>query len=130
MVYYLFMRGQKNKIICLLVRVIVPLLGRKWYEYFPIVFEFDPISNDFYPSISDSEYSISLTDLYPNAQKLHFYDVDIHYNLIRQKLTLYISDSIFEHKYENKYGISDIHPYSIHFHPYMQLLNSIRSAPV
>ena len=90
MVYYLFMRGQKNKIICLLVRVIAPLQGHKWYEYFPIVFEFDPIWNDFYPSVSDSEYSIFLTDLYPNAQKLHFYDVDIHYNLIRIRLRIQI----------------------------------------
>ena len=38
---------------------------------------------------------------YPNAQKLHFYDVDIHYNLIRQKLTLSVFDSVFKHKYEN-----------------------------
>ena len=48
------------------------------------------------------------TDPYPYAQKLHFYDVDIHYNLIRQKLTLSVSDSVFEHKYENKYDISNI----------------------
>jgi len=71
----------------------------------------------FYPSVSDSEYPISVTDPYPNAQKLHFYDVDIHYNLIRQKLTLSVSDSVFEHKYENKYNISDIRPYPIRFHP-------------
>ena len=68
-------------------------------------------------SVSDSEYQISMTDPYPNAQKLYFYDVDIHYNLIRQKLTLYVFDSVFEHKYENKYNISDIHLYSIRFHP-------------
>ena len=47
-----------------------------------------------------------------------FYDVDIHYNLIRQKLTLSVSDSTFEHKYENKYDISDIRPYPIRVHPY------------
>ena len=47
-----------------------------------------------------------------------FYDVDIYYNLIRQKLTLSVSDSVFEHKYENKYNISDIRPYPIRFHPY------------
>ena len=46
-----------------------------------------------------------------------FYDVDIHYNPIRQKLTLSVSDSIFEHKYKNKYDISDIHPYPIRLHP-------------
>ena len=57
-----------------------------------------PVWKGFYPSVSDFEYPVSVTDPYPNAQKLHFYDVDIHYNFIRQKLTL----SIFEHKYENK----------------------------
>ena len=72
----------------------------------------------FHPSVSDSEYPISVTDLYPNAQKLHFYNVDIHYNLIRQKLTLSISDSVFEHKYKNKYDISDICLYLIRFHLY------------
>ena len=41
--------------------------------------------NGFYPSVSGSEYPISVTDLYSNAQNLYFYDVDIHYNLIRQK---------------------------------------------
>ena len=49
-----------------------------------------------------------------NAQKLYFY---VHYNLIRQKLTLSVSNSIFEHKYENKYDINDIPPYPIRFHP-------------
>jgi len=75
--------------------------------FFSTIFEFNPVWKDFYPSVSDSEYPISVTDPYPNAQNLYFYDVDIHYNLIRQKLTL----SIFEHKYENKYNISDIRPY-------------------
>ena len=32
--------------------------------------------------VSDSDYPIYVTDTYPNAQKLHFYDVDMHYNLI------------------------------------------------
>ena len=94
------------------------------------VFEFDPVWKDFYPSVSNSEYPISVTDSYPNAQKLYFYDVDIYYDHIRQKLIVSVSDSVFEHKYKNKYDISYIHPYSIHFHPYMQLLDSIRSAPV
>ena len=62
--------------------------------------------------------SISVTDLYLNTKKLHFYDVHIHYNFIWQKLTLSVSDSVFEHKYENKYDISDIRPYPIRFHPY------------
>ena len=92
-------------------------LGWKWYGYFPTVFEFDPVWKCFYSSVSDSEYLLSVTDPYPNAQKLHFYDVDIHYNLIRQKLTISVSDSVFEHKYENKYDISDIRPYPIRFHP-------------
>ena len=72
----------------------------------------------FYPSVSDSEYPISVTDPYPNSQKLHFYDVNIYYNLIRQKLTLSVSDSVFEQKYENKYDMSNIHPYPICLHPY------------
>ena len=71
---------------------------------------------DFYLSVSDSDYLLSVTDPYPNAQKLHFYDVYIHYNLIRQKLTLSVSDSVFKHKYENKYNISNIHPYPIRLH--------------
>ena len=62
-------------------------------------------------------YPISVTDPYPNAQKLHFYNVDIYYNLIRQKLTLSVSDFVFEHKYENKYDINDICPYPIRFYP-------------
>ena len=49
-----------------------------------------------------------------NAQKLYFY---VHYNLIRQKLTLFVSDPVFEHKYENKFDISDIRPYPIRLHP-------------
>ena len=44
----------------------------KWYGYFPTVFEFDPVWKSFYPSVSDSKYSISVTDPYPNTQKLHF----------------------------------------------------------
>ena len=81
------------------------------------MFEFDPIWKGFYSSVSDSEYLLSVTYPYPNAQKLYFYDIDIHYNLIRQKLTISVSDSVFEHKYENKYDISDIRPYPICFHP-------------
>ena len=69
----------------------------------------------FYPSVFDFEYPVSVTDPYPNAQKLHFYNVDIHYNFIWQKLTI----SIFEHKYENKYDISNIHSYSIRLHLYV-----------
>ena len=71
---------------------------RIWYRYFSIVFEFNSIWKNFYPSVFDSGYSISVTDLYPNTKKLHFYDIDIHCNLIQQKLTLSISDSIFEQK--------------------------------
>ena len=81
------------------------------------VFEFDPVWKGFYPSVSDSEYPISVTDSYPNAQKLYFYDVDIYYNFIRQKLTLSVFDSLFEQKYKNKYDISDIRPYPIRFYP-------------
>ena len=61
-----------------------------------MVFEFDLVWKDFYPSISDSGYSISVTDPYPNSKKLYFYDVDIHCILIRQKLTLSFSDSVFK----------------------------------
>ena len=75
---------------------------------FPIEFEFDPVWKGFYPSISDFEYPIFVINPYPNAQKLHFYYVDIHYYLIRQKLTLSISDSVFEYKYKN-----NISPYPI-----------------
>jgi len=82
-----------------------------------MVFEFDPVWKDFYPSVSNSEYPISVIDSYPNAQKLHFYDVDIRYNLIWQKLTLSISSSVFEHKYKNKYNISNIRSYPIRLHP-------------
>ena len=96
----------------------------KWYGYFPTVFEFDPVWKDFYPSVSDSEYSISVTNPYSNTQKLHFYDVDIHCNLIRQKLALSVFDSVFdsvfEQKYENKYDISNIRPYPIRLHPQSQ----------
>ena len=88
---------------------------------FPTVFEFDPVWKGFYLSVPDSEYPISVTDPYPNGQKLHFYDVDIYYNLIQQKLTLSVSDYVFEHKYENKYDINNIHPYPIHLHPYSHL---------
>ena len=31
------------------------MTGCKWYEYFLIVFKFDPIWKSFYPSVSDSE---------------------------------------------------------------------------
>ena len=68
----------------------------------------------FYPFVFDFEYPVSVTDPYPNAQKLHFYNVDIHYNFIWQKLTI----SIFEHKYENKYDISNICSYPIRLHLY------------
>ena len=50
---------------------------------------FRPYSNSmqsgrvFYPSVFDSEYSISITDPYLNTKKLHFYNINIHYNLIR-----------------------------------------------
>ena len=66
---------------------------------------------EFYPSIFDSGYSISVIDPYPNTKKLHFYDVDLHYNLSRQKLTLFVSDFVFEQKYKNKYDISNIHSF-------------------
>ena len=71
---------------------------------------------EFYLSVSDSEDPISVTDPYPNAQKLHFYDVDIHYNPIRQKLTISVSDSVFKRKYENKYDFNNIRPYPIRLH--------------
>ena len=54
----------------------------KWYGYFLTVFEFDLICESFYPSVFDFEYLMSITDPYPNAQNLHFYDVDIYYNFI------------------------------------------------
>ena len=71
----------------------------------------------FYPSVSVSEYSISVADPYSNTQKLYWYDVDIHCNFIRQKLALSVFDSLFEQKYENKYDISNIRPYPIRLHP-------------
>ena len=37
-----------------------------------------------------------------------------------KKLILFISDSVFENKYENKYDISDIRPYPIRLHPYFR----------
>ena len=91
--------------------------GCKWYGYFPTVFEFDPVRKGFYPFVSDSEYSISVSYPYPNIQKLHFYDVDIHCNIIRQKLAVSVFNSVFEQKYKNKYDISNIRPYPIHLHP-------------
>ena len=78
---------------------------------------FDRIRIRFGMFVFDFEYLISVTDSYSNAQKLYFYDVDIHYNFIRQKLILSVSDSVFEYKCENKYNITDIRPYSIRFHP-------------
>ena len=42
---------------------------REWFGYFPTIFEFDPVCKGFYPSVSDSEYPISVNDPYPNAQK-------------------------------------------------------------
>ena len=57
-----------------------------------IVFELDPIWKNFYSS-PISRFSISVTDPYPNTKKLYFYDVNIHYNFIRQKLILSVSDS-------------------------------------
>ena len=56
--------------------------GGKWYEYFLIVFEFDPIWKKFYLYISDSEYAIFIIDSYLNVPKLHFYNIDIYYNFI------------------------------------------------
>ena len=88
---------------------------------FPDRIRFYPICRGFYPSVSDSEYPISVTDPYSNAQKLRFYDVNIHYNLIRQKLTLSVSNSVFEHNYKNKYDISNIRPYPIRLHLYIKL---------
>jgi len=79
---------------------------------------------EFYLSVSDSEDPISVTDSYQNAQKLHFYDVDIHYNLIWQKLTLSVSGFVFEQKYKNKYNIINIRPYSICLHHYEQIFAS------
>ena len=78
---------------------------------------FDRIRIRFGMFVFDFEYLISVINPYLNAQKLYFYDVDIHYNFIRQKLTLSVSDSIFEHKYKNKYHISNIHPCPIRLHP-------------
>ena len=59
-----------------------------------------------------------------------FYDVDIHYNFIRQKLILSVSDFVFEHKYENKYDISNIRPYPIRLHPFMHLILKIKKAVI
>ena len=53
---------------------------------------------------SDLKEFLSVTDLYSK-------NIDIHYNLIRQKLILSISDSVFEQKYKNKYDINNIYPY-------------------
>jgi len=53
-----------------------------------------------------------------------FFDTNIHYNLIGQKLTLSIYNSIFKQKYEKKYDINNIHPYSICLHLYMTILNT------
>ena len=92
---------------------LVAVNGRKWYGYFSILFEFDLVWTDFYLFVFDFEHPIFVTDSYPNAQKLYFYDVDIHYNFIRQKVTLFVSDSAFEYKYKNKYDISDIRIRSI-----------------
>ena len=77
----------------------------------------------FYLSVSNFKYSISVVDSYSNTQKLHFYNVDIHYNFIRQKLTLSISDSIFEQKYKNKFDISNIYFYPIHLHSYLHTID-------
>ena len=76
----------------------LPLLavGCKWYRYFMIVFEFDLSWKDFYLSISDFGYSIFVTYQYPSTKKWHFYNVNIHYNFIRQKVTLSISNSVFQ----------------------------------
>jgi len=37
-----------------------------------------------------------------------------------KKLILFISDSVFEHKYENKYDINNIRLYPIHLHPHLK----------
>ena len=95
---------------------------------FPDRIRFDPICRGFYPSVSDFEYPLSVTDPYSNAQKLYFYNIDIYYDFIRQKLILSVSDSVFEHKYKNKYDISDIRLYPIRFHP--ASLNKHRSSEV
>ena len=43
------------------------------YGYFPTVFEFDPVWKDFLsPYESDFEYSIYVTDLYPNIKSYIF----------------------------------------------------------
>ena len=74
---------------------------------------FDRIRIRFGMFVFDFEYLISVTDSYSNAQKLYFYDVDIHYNFIQQKLTLFVFNSVFEHKYKNKYNINNIRPYPL-----------------
>ena len=63
-----------------------------------------------YP-ISSIQYS------YPNAQKLYFMMLISITILSEKKLTL----SIFEHKYENKYDISNIRLYPIRLHPHLKV---------
>ena len=107
-------------------------LDEKWYEYFLIVFKFDPIWKSFYPSVSDSEnihypYSDTKSCIFMMSISITiFFDTNIHYNLIGQKLTLSIYNSIFKQKYEKKYDINNIRPYSIRLHLYMTILNTTR----
>ena len=50
---------------------------------FLIIFKFDPVWKILCSSIFDFGYLISITDSYLNTKKLYFYDINIHYNLIR-----------------------------------------------
>ena len=87
--------------------------GCKWYGYFLTIFEFDPVWKGFirpYPIRVSNIRNRSVSE----CSKVIFYDVDIHYNSIRQKLTLSVSDSVFEHKYENMISVISVHIRSVY----------------
>ena len=45
---------------------------REWFGYFPTIFEFDMVCKGFYPSVSDSEYPISVIDPVSECSKVIF----------------------------------------------------------
>ena len=51
--------------------------------------------------------------------KTYIFMMSISITILSKKLTLSVCDSVFEHKYENKYDIDDIRPYPTRFHPYL-----------
>ena len=48
----------------------------------------------------------------------YIYDVDVHLSLIRHQLLISVSYLNSKEKYENKYGIGNIHPFPIRLHPH------------